>query len=97
MLCFACFRDPTGWLLRAFSWTPLRWLGNMSYSYFLLHGLALKGAFLALTTVLPVASHGAWFFWGLLPVMFSLTLIPAAVLFIAVERPFSLSSRATMR
>ena len=37
----ACFRAE-GPLYRAFAWTPLRWLGNMSYSYYLIHGLALK-------------------------------------------------------
>jgi peptidoglycan/LPS O-acetylase OafA/YrhL len=95
VLCLACFRDSSGWLPRAFSWTPLRWLGNMSYSYFLLHGLALKAAFLALATVLPAADHGVWFFWLLLPAMFSLTLIPSAMLFVAIERPFSLSPRRT--
>lgn len=95
VLCFACFRDSSGWLPRAFSWTPLRWLGNMRYSYFLLHGLALKAAFLTLATILPVANHRAWFFWMLLPVMFSFTLIPSAALFTSVERPFSLSPRRT--
>ena len=32
VLCFTCFADPNGSLARAFSWTPLRWFGNMSYS-----------------------------------------------------------------
>lgn len=92
VLCLACFRTPSGWLPRAFSWTPLRRLGNMSYSYYLLHGLALKAGFLALTFALPVANYGPWLFWALMPVMFTLTLIPAAILFLAVERPLSLSS-----
>lgn len=91
VLCLACFRDPYAWLPRAFSWTPLRWLGNMSYSYYLLHGLALKAGFLALAVVLPVADHGSWLFWALLPTMFALTLFPTAVLFLAVERPYSLA------
>ncbi len=91
VLCLACFRDPYAWLPRAFSWTPLRWLGNMSYSYYLLHGLALKAGFLALAIILPVADHGSWVFWALLPTMFALTLFPTAVLFLAVERPYSLA------
>jgi exopolysaccharide production protein ExoZ len=93
VLCLACFRDPSTWLPRAFSWTPLRWLGNMSYSYYLLHGLALKAGFLALAVVLPVAEHSPWLFWALLPAMFALTLFPTAVLFLAVERPYSLAPR----
>ena len=62
----ACFGKPSAWLPRAFSWLPLRWLGNMSYSYYLVHGLALKASFLALAMVLPVGSYTAWLFWALL-------------------------------
>ena len=96
-VCWACFRTPYAWLPRSFAWTPLRWLGNMSYSYYLLHGLALKAGFLALSTVLPIASYGSWLFWVLLPPMFVLTLIPASVLFLLVERPLSLSPRKTKK
>jgi len=92
-LCLVCFRNPSSWLPRTFSWTPLRWLGNMSYSYYLLHGLALKAGFLALSTLVPSASYGPWLFWALLPSMFVLTLIPSAALFLLVERPFSLAPR----
>lgn len=91
--CLVCFRNPSAWLSRTFSWTPLRWLGNMSYSYYLLHGLALKAGFLALSTLIPTANHDAWLFWVLLPPMFILTLIPSAALFLSVERPFSLAPR----
>lgn len=96
VLCLACFRDPTAWLPRAFSWTPLRWLGNMSYSYYLLHGLALKAGFLVLAFALPSANYGAGLFWALLPIMFILTLIPTAALFLMVERPLSLTPRRAM-
>ncbi len=91
VLCLACFRSPSAWLPRAFSWTPLRWLGNMSYSYYLLHGLALKAGFLALSKVLPADDSGSWFFWALLLPMLMLTLLPSAALFLLVERPFSLA------
>ena len=94
-LCLACFHSPLAWLPRSFAWTPLRWLGNMSYSYYLLHGLALKASFLALSIVLPVSSYGSWFFWVLLPPMFVLTLIPTVALFLFVERPFSLAPSRT--
>jgi peptidoglycan/LPS O-acetylase OafA/YrhL len=94
LLCLACFRKASLSLPRVFSWLPLRWLGNMSYSYYLLHGLALKAAFLALGTALPLqAGNDAWVFWGLLPFMFALTLVPATVLFLVIERPFSLTPR----
>jgi len=92
ILCLVCFRNSTSWLPTAFSWTPLRWLGNMSYSYYLLHGLVLKAGFLALPILVKNSSDGTWLFWILLPFMFFLTLIPTAVLFLLVERPFSLLS-----
>lgn len=92
-LCLACFRTPQAWLPRAFTWTPLRWLGNMSYSYYLLHGLALNGAFLAFSKLLPPSGEQAPLFWILLPPMFALTLLPSAALFLWIERPFSLAPR----
>lgn len=97
VFCYACFRHRNNALARAFSWTPLRWLGNMSYSYYLLHGLALKAGFLVLSKVLPASDQGPVFFAVLLPLMFLLTLLPTAALFIAVERPYSLAPRKTSR
>lgn len=93
VLCLTCFRNPEGWLPRTFSWTPLRWLGNMSYSYYLLHGLTLKAGFLALYKALPADHQGSWFFWAMLPPMFALTLVPSAALFLLVERRFSLAPK----
>ncbi len=89
--CLACFGTPQAWLPQAFTWTPLRWLGNMSYSYYLLHGLALKAGFLVLSKVVPPTGQDAMLFWALLPPMLVLTLIPSAVLYLLVERPFSLA------
>jgi peptidoglycan/LPS O-acetylase OafA/YrhL len=89
-LCLCCFGRPREWLGSAFGWTPLRWLGNMSYSYYLLHGLALKAAFLAL----PAGPHGPLAAAALLAPMFGWTLAPAAALFLAVERRYSLAPRA---
>jgi peptidoglycan/LPS O-acetylase OafA/YrhL len=91
VFCLACFRTQRAWLPAAFSWTPLRWLGNMSYSYYLMHGLALKGAFLALSRILPPTGRESVLHWVLLLPMLALTLIPSAALFLMIERPFSLS------
>lgn len=93
LLCQTCFCNPAGWLGRCFSWTPMRWLGNMSYSYYLLHALALKGAVFLLATVHPPSvSCGAAEFWVLLLPLFALSVSASMVLFLAVERPLSLSS-----
>lgn len=98
IVCLACFRRPDGWFARGLSWTPLRWLGNMSYSYYLLHGLALKVAFMAVAALVPVnVGDGVWMFWLLMPVLFAATLPPAALLFLAVERPFSLVTSSAAR
>lgn len=88
--CYSCLRGQSALLLWAFSWTPLRWLGNMSYSYYLVHGLALKAQFALLARVLPQVAQDTIFVAVMLPVMFAVTLIPATALFILVERPFSL-------
>jgi exopolysaccharide production protein ExoZ len=89
-LCHSCFRSPANGLARAFSWSPLRWLGNMSYSYYLIHGLTLKAAFMILKAAAPELDRGAVFFWALLPLMFAATLLPSAALFLTIERPMSI-------
>jgi exopolysaccharide production protein ExoZ len=90
-LCFCCFKHPDAPLTRAFTWTPMRWLGNMSYSYYLLHGLALKAGFMALGKLMPATANEPLFFLAMLVPMFVLTLIPTTLLFLFVERPFSLA------
>ena len=77
-------------LTRWLTWAPLRWLGNMSYSYYLLHGLTLKISFAALAAVAPVGTHLAVV---LLIPAFGVTLVPCAMLFVFVERPFSIAPR----
>mgnify|MGYP005749244627 FL=1 len=91
VLCLACFRDPAAPVARAFSVTPLRWLGNMSYSFYLMHGLALHAGFLILSRVVQPEPIGPLFFWAVLPPMLLLALIASAVLFVLIERPFSLA------
>lgn len=88
LLCRACFSGGGPTLARAVSWWPIRWLGNMSYSYYLLHGLALHAFFAVLARVDPDRSLHASL---LVAPAFIFTLLPSAILFIAVERPFSLA------
>jgi len=86
LLCWHCFASKS-FLTQAASWTPLRWLGNMSYSYYLIHGLSLKFAFMLLGAF--VAPGHDLFFVLMLP-MLAFTLIPSAVLFTLIEKPLSL-------
>lgn len=92
LLCLDCFLRPGGLPARAFCWTPLRWLGNMSYSYYLLHGLALKALFMVAMRIAALQAHGAFAFAGLMLPFFALSLGASAVLFLLIERPFSLET-----
>lgn len=94
LVCGAAFAPAgsQGLVARALSWQPLRWLGNMSYSYYLAHGLVLDVLFRVLRKVMygTIASLGeaAWFV--LLGPAFMATLIGSAALFLLVERPYSI-------
>lgn len=92
ILCHICFVNQDSRLTRTFSFAPIRWLGNMSYSYYLIHGLALKGMFLVFAILFPPSATGGMIFWLLFPPMFIGTLVISATLFLLVERPFSLRS-----
>ena len=83
-----------GILNRIFSLAGLRWVGNISYSYYLIHGLTLhvlaKIAKRILgTQPLSAPAYGMLFLFSL-----AATIAVAALLFLAIERPFSLSTRA---
>lgn len=96
VLCYAAF-GCNGLVCRMFCWTPLRWLGNMSYSYYLIHGLALKIAFDLLSRLVPGRSDWIMEYWLLLPPMFMATLLPATLLFATIEKPFSLATSTVRR
>lgn len=92
LFCFACFAQPASAMSKRLSAWPIRWLGNMSYSYYLLHGLVLKAAFLALMRWRPPTGHEAALAAALLVPLYLLTIIASAMLFASVERPLSLRS-----
>lgn len=92
LVCFSCFKQPKGVVARMAAWTPLRWLGNMSYSYYLIHGLTLKACFLVLGKILPPPlTLGLVAYTALGVAFFVVTLLPSAALFIFIEKPFSLT------
>lgn len=91
LACWSAFGRPESPFARGLCFTPLRWLGNMSYSYYLMHALALHGALLVLERFVPPDGQGPAFFYGWLGPMFVATLIPSALLYLWVERPFSLA------
>lgn len=93
VFCYSCYSNPGGPLARLFSWTPLRWLGNMSYSFYLLHSITIKACLLVWSKVLPPDSHhyADWMFWAALPPVFGAALLTSAALFLTIERPYSLA------
>ena len=82
--------QPGGWIRAAASWAPLRWLGKISYSVYLLHALVL-GYFV---------DRGAELGWPhalLGPAFLAASCLAGAASYWLVERPFLgvLSLRAT--
>ena len=75
-------------------WRPLRWLGEVSYSFYLIHGLVLGAMAMVLRPLIPPGSGVAWLFWAGLPVAVLAASGVANVLFIAVERRYSLLREA---
>ena len=82
-----------GRLSRLFSWAPLRYLGNISYSYYLIHGVTLQAVALVWQAQATHGAHGlAWFLLAL-PVGFAATWISSTMLFLAVEKPSSFNAK----
>ena len=89
VFALACF-DSQSLLSRIFSWTPLRWLGNMSYSYYLIHGLTLKGIARVVLPLVAPSRASVVAYWIALPVFFLLTVFVSTILFVLVEKRFSI-------
>jgi len=77
-----------GWLARFFSLDPLRWAGNISYSYYLVHGMVLHGLRLAARMVLPADAATPWLYALLFAVALAATLTAGAVFYLLFEKPF---------
>jgi peptidoglycan/LPS O-acetylase OafA/YrhL len=94
LLVYGCFRAGEAGPIRGFlGWAPMRALGNMSYSYYLIHALMLRGIMLVTDKLIPPDLAGPPAYWVLLPFIFAATLVPSTILFVAVEKPFSLTRR----
>jgi peptidoglycan/LPS O-acetylase OafA/YrhL len=73
--------------------TAFRWLGNMSYSYYLMHSLALKATFMIFGFFVQPTHQFELLFWLAIPILFVATLIPSFLLFVWFEKPFSLDMK----
>lgn len=74
-------------------WPPLRWLGGISYSFYLIHGLVLGTIAMALKSF-PTLDAMPFLFWIGLPISLGAAIAAAWVLFVAVEQRFSTAIRA---
>lgn len=76
---------------RILRWRPLRYLGNMSYSYYLFHGFTLNVIKFACDRLLPPSYTSTALVAAALPLSFVATVVASAALFLLVEKPFSWS------
>ncbi|MGD9528746.1 acyltransferase family protein [Pseudonocardia sp.] len=83
----------TGPMRRVFEWPPLGRLGEISYSYYLVHALTLKFFALAVAGIAVPTGMEPALFWLVLPTAFAVTMATSALLFVVVERPLSLTHR----
>jgi len=81
-----------GVLSRFFSITWLRWVGNTSYSYYLIHGLVLHFVARLMRYAIGTQPLPAPLFLLLGAVAMFTTIIVSALLFLAIEKPLSLTS-----
>ena len=81
-----------GMLKRFFSIDWLRWMGNISYSYYLIHGLTLHFVAKLLRSLIgtPVLPAPVFLLLGVISIL--ITIVVGAVLYLAVEKPLSLAS-----
>jgi peptidoglycan/LPS O-acetylase OafA/YrhL len=75
-----------GVLRCVFSWIPLRYLGNVSYSFFLVHGLAIE--LVMSGSGRASGNAGAWSFAGAFAAALFLSAVLATVLFFIAEKPY---------
>jgi exopolysaccharide production protein ExoZ len=85
---------------RIFRAAPVRWLGNMSYSFYLIHGVPMHVvALLVARPAIIRLPHGqlVLFIAILLPVTFAITAAVSTGLFMLVEKPFSLKVKRVVK
>jgi peptidoglycan/LPS O-acetylase OafA/YrhL len=82
----------SGMLVHCLTWRPMRWLGNFSYSYYLIHALAIKAVAQLIDAVCHRQPNGFVFICGTAISLMD-ALVAGAVLFVTVERPFSIADR----
>lgn len=83
-LCFVYGADLFGFLRTTVS----KFLGTLSYSIYLIHGIVLFGVLNSVDYFTPITSLGAFNFWTLITISGLLTVVVSAVTYRYVEYPF---------
>ena len=86
-----------GFLSRWFQWDWIRWFGNISYSYYLTHGIVLHFILASVQRMPLPKTWPAPVFLAFFAASFAATAIGGAVVFLAVEKPFSLRRQFARR
>jgi peptidoglycan/LPS O-acetylase OafA/YrhL len=84
-------KHAAGPLTRIMSWKPAVFIGPISYSFYMIHGLVLNGLKFGVIRGLGLTSEATWLFFLFCPFAFALALAAAAVLYRYVEEPFSIA------
>jgi len=92
ILCLTSF-SIDGTTSRIFRWTPMRWLGNISYSFYLIHSVVLNAFFLVLAKVFAPSGSDQAIFWLSLLASFLLSFLASSLLFAYIEKPLSLTPK----
>jgi exopolysaccharide production protein ExoZ len=95
ILCSATFYTD-GWISRLLSLRYLRWFGNMSYSYYLVHGFFVLISLQTIFKFCPILREDIGFFSLLIPIFLGSICI-GAILFLKVEKRYSLNVPETNR
>jgi len=74
------------------TWRPMRYWGNISFSYYLAHGVTLKGMATVLARLHP-EHHPVFTYFAALVVGIAATWVSATVVYLFVEKPMSLTPK----
>jgi peptidoglycan/LPS O-acetylase OafA/YrhL len=81
-----------GALQKVCTWRPMRYWGNISYSYYLAHGITLKALATLLARIQP-QEHPVVTYFGALAVGLAGTWVTGTLLYLLIEKPMSLASK----
>ena len=91
--CVQAFR-PSGFIPRVLSWKPLRYLGNMSYTVYLFHVLALEGVRWLAYAITPPSGNQPGLFLGYCLLGWIAVWVLSTLVFLLIEKPVSLTKKS---